>query len=168
MQTGHGIKYSHSDHGGEFLSKELTEHQDIQGTQCKLTVHDSPQQNGVSEHGIQTHAEQAHALLIGSGLPCTLWAEAMMHSAWLQNRSATCALDRKTPYEARNGKRPNLAGIQEFSTVAYMKDLTAGKLDLQAQVGRCYALTTSLGVRPCEQQESIWVWVWVEGMLCGF
>lgn len=109
--------------------KELTEHQDIQGTQCKLTIHDSPQKNGVSEYSMQTHAKQACAFLIGSGLHCTLWAETMMHSAWLQNRSATHALDRKTPYKVRNGKKPNLMGIQGFSAVAYIKDLATGKLD---------------------------------------
>lgn len=49
METGQGIKYCHLDYGGEFLSKDLTGHQDLQGTQCKLTVHDSPQQNGVSK-----------------------------------------------------------------------------------------------------------------------
>lgn len=59
MQTSQGIKYSHSDRGGEFLSKELTECQDLQGTQHELTVHDSPQQNGVSKRGMQTRAEQA-------------------------------------------------------------------------------------------------------------
>ena len=37
-------------------------------------------------------------------------------------------LDGKTPYKVRNGKKPNLTGIQEFSAVAYVKDLTAGKL----------------------------------------
>lgn len=54
----------------------------------------------------------------------------MMHSAWLQNRSAIHALDRKTPYKVRNGKKPNLMGIQGFSAVAYIKDLATGKLDL--------------------------------------
>ena len=136
MQTGHEIKYSCSDHSGEFLLKELTEHQDVQGTQRELTIHDSPQQNGVSNCGMWACAEQAHTLLIGSGLPHTHWAEAMTYSTWLQNRSATHALDGKTPYEVRNGKRPNLAGVQEFSAAAYMKDLAARKLDSQAQVGR--------------------------------
>lgn len=84
---------------------------------------------------MQTCANQAHALLLDLGLPHTLWAEAMMHSTWLQNRSTTYALDRKTPYEARNGRIPNLAEIHEFGAAAYMKDITTGKLDLQAQVG---------------------------------
>ena len=43
-------------------------------------------------------------------------------------------LDGKTPYEKRHGKKPHLAGIQEFGAAAYVKDLTAGKLDARAQV----------------------------------
>ena len=52
--SGHRIKFSHLDQGGEFLSKEIKSHQDSEGTKCKLTVHDSPPQNGVSECGMQT------------------------------------------------------------------------------------------------------------------
>ena len=58
-QTGNRIKVLRSDRGGEFLSDELKHHQDMRGTKRKLTVHDSPQQNGVSEHGMCTHAEHA-------------------------------------------------------------------------------------------------------------
>ena len=60
----------------------------------------------------------------------------MKHSAWLQNHTPTHALDRKTPYKMQHGKKPYLTGIQEFGTVAYMKDLNAGKLDLKARIGR--------------------------------
>ena len=35
-----------------------------------------------------------------------------------------------------HGKKPNLAGIQEFGAAAYIKDLTAGKLDARAQKGQ--------------------------------
>ena len=60
----------------------------------------------------------------------------MKHSTWLQNHTPTHALDGKTPYKMRHGKKPYLAGIQEFGTMAYVKDLNAGKLDLKARVGR--------------------------------
>ena len=60
----------------------------------------------------------------------------MKHSAWIQNRTPTHALDGKTPYEMRHGRKLNLAGIQEFGTAAYIKDLNAGKLDPRACVGR--------------------------------
>jgi len=102
------------------------------GTQCELTVHDSPPQNGVSRRGMRTCAEQAQAMFISSGLPHYLWEEAMKHLSGLQNRLGTCALAGKTPYEARHGKKPNLAGVQEFGTAAYVKDLSAGKLDSRA------------------------------------
>ena len=81
---------------------------------CELTVHDSPPQNGVSERCMHTRAEQARALLIGSGLPRFLWEEAMKHFAWLQNRTPMQALDGKTPYKKKHNKIPYLRGVKEF------------------------------------------------------
>ena len=52
--SGNRIKFSHSDRGGEFLSNKIKSHQDSRGTICKLIVHDSPPQNGVSKRGMQT------------------------------------------------------------------------------------------------------------------
>lgn len=135
-QSRNHIKFSRSDRGGEFLSKELIQHQDDKGTQRELTVHDSPPQNGSAERGMRTCAERARALLLGSGLPRFLWEEAMKHVAWLQNRTPSCTINRKTPYKMHHGKKPNMAGIQEFGAAAYVKDLDAGKLDARAQVGR--------------------------------
>ena len=60
----------------------------------------------------------------------------MKHSTWLQNTTPACAIKGKTPYKMKHKKKPHLAGIQEFGTAAYVKDLKAGKLDARAQVGR--------------------------------
>jgi hypothetical protein len=57
--SGNRIKFSRSDRGSEFLSKQIIEHQNGKGTLCKLTIHDSPPQNGVSERGMRTRAELA-------------------------------------------------------------------------------------------------------------
>ena len=135
-QSGNHIKVTRCDRGGEFLSKEMIEHQDEKGTIRELTVHDSPPQNGTSERGMHTQAEHARALLIASGLPRFLWEEAFKHSNWLQNRTPAHAIKGKTPYEIKNNKKPHLAGIQEFGAAAYVKDLKAGKLDARAKVGR--------------------------------
>src|SRR6202789_2346583 len=118
------------------MSERFTKHQDFKGTKQELTVHDSPPQNGVSERGMRTRAERARALLISSGLPRFLWEEAMRHSVWIQDRTPARALNRKTPYEMVHSKKPNLTGIQEFGAAAYVKDLSAGKLDARAQKGR--------------------------------
>jgi len=85
---------------------------------------------------MHTRAEQARALLIEAGLLRFLWRHAMEHSTWLRNHTPTRALDGKTPYEARKGKKPHLAGLQEFGVAAYVKDNNAGKLDSRARVGR--------------------------------
>ena len=134
--TGNRIKFSRSDRGGEFLSKQIMEHQDRKGTLRELTVHDSPPQNGVSERGMRTRAELARSLLIASGLPRFLWEEAMKHGEWLKERTPHAALDGKTPYEMKHKKKPYLGGIHEFGAAAYVKDLKAGKLDARAQLGR--------------------------------
>ena len=34
------------------MSKELLNHEDMKGMHQELTMHDSPSQNGVSEHGM--------------------------------------------------------------------------------------------------------------------
>ena len=143
-QSGNHINISHSDWVGEFLSKELIQHQDSKGTVHELTVHNSPQQNGVSEHDKHTWAECAWALLLASGLPRYLWEEAMKHSTWLQERTPVCALNGKTPYEMKDKKKPHLASIYEFSAAAYVKDLKAGKLDAHAQIGWLLVMTQNL------------------------
>jgi hypothetical protein len=135
-QSGNRIKVVRSDRGGEFLSNEMTQHQDQKGTVRELTAHDSPPQNGTAERGMRTRAERARALLIASGLPRFLWEEAMKHTTWLQNRTPARALEGKTPYEMKNKRKPHLGGIQEFGAAAYVKDLKAGKLDARAQLGR--------------------------------
>ena len=135
-QTRNRIKVACSNRGGEFLSDDLTWHQDMRGTKCELTVHNSPQQNGVAERGMRTHAECTRALLLASGLPRFLWEEAMKHAMWLQNCTPAHAIDGKTPYKMQHKKKPHLAGIQEFRVAAYVKDLKAGKLDARTKVGR--------------------------------
>jgi len=135
-QHSNQIKIVHSDRGGEFTSKQITQHQDQKGTIRELTVHDSPPQNGTAERGMRTHAKRARALLLASGLPCFLWEEAMRHTTWLQNHTPAQALAGQTPYKAKNKRKPHLGGIHEFGVAAYVKDLKAGKLESRAQMGR--------------------------------
>ena len=51
-QSGNHIKVMCSDRGGEFLSKEIIDHQDQKGTVHELTIHDLPPQNGTAERGM--------------------------------------------------------------------------------------------------------------------
>ena len=86
---GRPTSYARFDHGGEFMSNEFNQHLKSKGTQCELTIHDSLPQNGVSERGMHTHGEATCMLLILSGLLHPLWAEAMVHGCWIQDRMPT-------------------------------------------------------------------------------
>jgi hypothetical protein len=83
----------------------------------------------------------------------------MKHSAWLQDRTPARALGGKTPYEMANKKKPHLGGIQEFGAAAYVKDLSAGKLDARAKKGRFVGYDSeSKGFRIYWRRDSIYSW----------
>lgn len=50
------IKVLHSDRGGEYTSEEFQRYLKSRGTEIKLTVHDTPQHNGVAERRNRTIA----------------------------------------------------------------------------------------------------------------
>jgi hypothetical protein len=77
------IKIFGSDQGGEFTSNDFTAYLEQQGTVRHLMVHDSPQSNRDIEWANRTHLQIAHAMLIYSQLPPSLWAKAIQHSVWL-------------------------------------------------------------------------------------
>jgi transposase InsO family protein len=100
------IKMLHSNRGGEYLGKEFVLYLKSKGTVQKLTLHDTPQQNGVAERHNRSIIEHVRALLHASGLPKFLWGEAARHVVWLMKRTLTKAVLGKTPYKAAFGKSP--------------------------------------------------------------
>ena len=57
-QKGAKVKVLHTDRGGEFLSEEFSAFLDANGTIRKLTTHDTPEYNGISEHSNRTLLER--------------------------------------------------------------------------------------------------------------
>ena len=107
-----------------------------QGTEQKLTVHDTSSQNGVAERKNRTILERVRALLHASGLPKNLWGEAARHVVWLMNRTSTKAVDGKTPYEAIFGKKPNLRGLKEWGEKCWVRVEDGDKLGGRVCKGR--------------------------------
>jgi len=131
------IKCLDSDGGEKYISKEFTDHLEQTGMVCHLTVHGSPQSNSMAEQGNRTHIERACAMLIATGLPKFLWAEAVHHSVWLGVRTPFHALPEFiTPFEKATGHKPNLRGVLEWGILIWVKKPDAGKLDLHAVEGR--------------------------------
>ena len=53
-------------------------------------------------------------MLEARNLPLSLWLAAIQHAAYLRNRSYTCAIANKTPYERWFRQRPDVAHFREF------------------------------------------------------
>jgi hypothetical protein len=91
LKTQHNvqIKMLRSDRGGEYLSSEFSAHLKKMGTILRLTFHDTPEYNGVSERLNCTLLEKVCAMLHKSQLPRSLWGEALMHAVYVKNRTWT-------------------------------------------------------------------------------
>ena len=86
------IKTLFTDRGGEYTSKEFEEYLAKKGTKHRLTVHDTPEQNGVAERLNRTLVEKSRAMLIESNLPKSLWGYAILHANYIKNRMHTRSL----------------------------------------------------------------------------
>jgi hypothetical protein len=134
-QFGMLIKEFHCNGGGEFINSIFDAHLKANGTKCTITVHHTPEQNGISECLNCTLLKHTWAMIISSGLPRFLWVEAVHHAVWLKNQLSTCALHGKTPCEAMVFGQPNLSDLHEWGCTVWVK-VDGGKLDPKAVEGQ--------------------------------
>ena len=129
------IKVLRSDRGGEYLSNEFDKHLAAAGTARRLTVHDTPELNGIAERLNRTLGEKVRALLHMAALPPNMWGEALRHSTWLKNRTSTRALGGMTPWQALYGTPPDLSHLKHFGEKVWVHDPTGLKLDPRTREG---------------------------------
>jgi hypothetical protein len=63
---------------------DFTNHLASQGMKRRLTTHDTPEYNSVTECLNRTILEKVHAMLHASGLLKFLWAEVVVHAVYLK------------------------------------------------------------------------------------
>ena len=111
-------------------------HLAVAGTARKLTTHDTPQLNGIAEHLNRTLLECIRAFAHESGLSQFLWGESLRHTSWLKNRTATRALDGKTPFEALYGQPLDLQSLRIWGCQVWVHSPGGSKLDPRAKEAR--------------------------------
>ena len=126
------VKRLCSDCGGEYLSAEFTKHLKLKGTERRVTMHDTPEHNGVAERLNRTLIERVRAMMHASSLPKSLWGEAVMHATWVKNHTSTRRLGKKTPYEMLYHTKPNLENVPAWGCQVKVHDMTGTKLDMRA------------------------------------
>ena len=130
------IKCLWSDRGGEYLDDEFSAHLKSSGTVRKLTIHGTPEHNGVSEWLNRTLMEKVWVMLHESGLLKFLWAEAVPHAVYLKNRTWTRTLGYMTPYEILHGHKPNVGNLHPWGCKVHVSREVESKLDGRSFVGR--------------------------------
>ena len=116
---------------------EFSKYLHSQGTIQRLTVHNTPEYNGVSERLNRTLLEHTCTLLHSSKLPKNLWGEAINHVTWLKNRTLTHALpEGKTPYKMLYNKKLNMRELQEWGNQVWIHTPSGTKLDRCSKIRR--------------------------------
>ena len=137
-KTQHNIKIKQlrSDRGGEFTGNDFTKFLEQQGTERRLTTHNTPQHNGIAESLNRRIFERVCAMLHAAELPKNLWGEAVNHAVWLKNRTSTRVLGNVTPFERLYGEKPNLGGVPEWGQRVWVHNNAGSKLDAWATEAR--------------------------------
>ena len=135
-QCGVTVRTLRTDQGTEFCNKIIDGYCKRKGIQHQLSAVYTPQQNGRVERINRTIMDKARALLIDSGLPHRLWAEAVKTAVRLYN--VTLPVRKPlTPFEVFHGRKPDLTALRVFGCKAYMQKPAhkRKKLDDKAYVG---------------------------------
>ena len=128
-QSGIQVKELQSDNDSVFLSEDFTRYLDSQGTIRRLTVHDTPQQNGVAERAHQTLLRGVRIALLTSGLPKNLWFEALRYTEYWYNRLPKKILNMETPYKKRYSKDYEYKSLIKFGQNCILRKEKTSKLD---------------------------------------
>ncbi|KAJ9566938.1 hypothetical protein OSB04_002904 [Centaurea solstitialis] len=128
------VRKLRSNNGTEFRNVKLQSFLEEVGISHNFSDVRTPQQNGVVERKNRTLVEAARSMMAHSGVPPSLWAEAISTACYTQNRTLIVKRTGKTAYEMVNNRKPNIKFFRVFGCICYMlnnrEDL--GKFDAKS------------------------------------
>ena len=130
-QSGKKVRIARADGGGEFAA--MGDYYKNRGITFEPSATYAQDQNGVAERANRTILEKARALLLGSGMPLSLWGHAIDTAVRLSNLQPSRTLDYTTPYECRYNEKPDFSHLREWGCAAYVYDHAPGKKKLEAK-----------------------------------
>ncbi len=87
----------HSDGGGEFVNRKLSDFFDKEGIKHTVSVPHTPQHNGLVERANRTILESALAMMFHAATPARLWPYALQYAVYVKNRTIMCPNSKETP-----------------------------------------------------------------------
>ncbi|UYV77601.1 hypothetical protein LAZ67_15001684 [Cordylochernes scorpioides] len=129
-EFGKNIQTIRTDNGREYVNRQVEDFLNQSGIKHQLTVPYSPAQNGVAERKNRSLMEMTRCMLFDSGLPQSLWAEAVTTANYLHNRIPSKTTD-KAPFELWTNRKPSLKHLKRFGckAFAYIPKIKRNKLD---------------------------------------
>src|ERR1700737_5615283 len=94
-------------------------HQEFEAFLMERGIENTPQYIGPAGCAIQSIVAMAKAMLEARKLEKSLWAEAVANAVYTLNRCPTKALTSVTPEEMWSGRRPCVAHMRVFGSLAY-------------------------------------------------
>lgn len=132
-QLGQSPKFLRFDSGSEYVNDRVRSFCASKGIEVQFTAPYSHEQHGIAERFNRTLIELARSMLIAKGLPVRLWAEAVLHAAYIRNRVRTRALSNATPEEAWSNNKQDISHLREFGSEVYViNEGDRSKLDSKA------------------------------------
>jgi hypothetical protein len=133
-ETGKTIRTLRSDNGGEYSGNDFKKFLTEKGIRHETSAANTPAQNGVAERSNRTLLDAARSILLASNLPSTLWAEAVGYVVYIRNRVLSSTI-KMTPFEAWNGRKPDVSNIRTFGSRAFVRCPKVKKLDARCLEG---------------------------------
>ena len=119
-QTGRKLGGIRTDRGKEFFNQTFRKLLEERGAKHQAGPPHTPQQNGVAERMNRTLLGMSRSMLHQAGLHLSWWGEALVHAAYVHNRTITSSLKpARTPMEAWTGKAPDVSLLRVFGCKAH-------------------------------------------------
>ena len=127
------VKVLQTNNAGELTSGRFDDGLAKLGVNHKLSIAYIHEMNGIAERFNCRVTGSARTLLFDSGLPLSLWGEALTHAVYTKNPMPAASLDNQSPYEVLTGERPDLEHLQPFGSPGHVfvpeeRRRTGGKL----------------------------------------
>jgi transposase InsO family protein len=117
----HSIKRLHTDNGSEYDNNLMLGYLEDEGIEHTTTAPYQPQSNGIAEMVNRALMGKVRAMLLRCNLGYEFWPYAVLHAAFLHNRTPPSTSGIVTPYERLHGRVPSLENLRIFGCLAYAK-----------------------------------------------
>jgi transposase InsO family protein len=118
-RTGNKLVTWQFDRGTEFLNSTFEKWLKLElGVVQRFSNIEHPWENGLAERSFQTLFALSRSLLKHADLPDRIWGKAILHSAYLMNRSPSTALGGIAPLQFRTKEPTDLSHLRVFGSPA--------------------------------------------------